>query len=47
MPRLAVAAELWLGKPIIAINSATYWHAQRANAIHDRISGFGRLLEEH
>jgi maleate isomerase len=47
MVRLAAAAELWLGKPVIAINTATYWHALRANGIADRIHGFGRLLEEH
>ena len=47
MVRLAAAAELWLGKPIIAINAAIYWHALRANGIGDRIAGFGRLLEEH
>jgi maleate isomerase len=46
MVRLAAAAELWLGKPVIAINAATYWHALRANGIHDRIAGCGRLLEE-
>ena len=28
---LAAAAEIWLGKPVIAINTATYWHALRAN----------------
>jgi maleate isomerase len=46
MVRLAPAAELWLGKPVVAINTATYWHALRANGIKDRIAGFGRLLEE-
>ncbi len=46
MIRLAAAAELWLGKPVIAINTATYWHALRANGINDRREGFGRLLEE-
>jgi maleate isomerase len=46
MVRLAAATELWLGKPVIAINTATYWHALRANGIRDQISGFGRLLEE-
>lgn len=46
MIRLAAAAELWLGKPIIAINTATYWHALRACGIKDRVEGFGRLLEE-
>jgi maleate isomerase len=46
MVRLAAAAELYLGKPVIAINTATYWNALRQNGITDRISGFGRLLEE-
>ena len=46
MVRLAAAAEMWLGKPVIAINTATYWHALRANGIHDKIEGLGRLLEE-
>jgi maleate isomerase len=46
MVRLAAAAELWLGKPVIAINTATYWHALRANRIMDKIPGLGRLLEE-
>jgi len=46
MVRLAAAAELWLGKPVIAINTATYWHALRQSGIPDKIAGFGRLLEE-
>lgn len=46
MVRVAAAAELWLGKPVIAINTATYWHALRANKIQDRVEGFGRLLAE-
>lgn len=45
MVRLAAAAELWLDKPVIAINTATYWHALRANGIADKCAGFGRLLE--
>ncbi|MFG6441535.1 hypothetical protein [Roseateles sp. LKC17W] len=44
MARLAPWAELFLGKPVIAINTATYWHALRANGITDPIEGFGRLL---
>lgn len=44
--RIAAAAELWLGKPVIAINTATYWHALRANSVTDRVAGFGRLMEE-
>ena len=41
MVRLAAAAELWLGKPVIAINTATYWHALRQNKIMDKIAGLG------
>ena len=46
MVRLAAAAEMWLGKPVVAINTATYWHALRRNNIKDKIAGLGRLLEE-
>ena len=46
MIRLAAAAELWLGKPVIAINTATYWHALRSNGIEDKVAGFGRLMEQ-
>ncbi|WP_328393725.1 maleate cis-trans isomerase family protein [Nocardia sp. NBC_00416] len=44
---VAVAAELEreLGKPVIAINVATVWHALRANGIDDRIVGHGSLLK--
>jgi maleate isomerase len=44
--RLCAAAELWLGKPVIAINTAIYWHALRTQGIQDKIAGFGSLLEE-
>jgi maleate isomerase len=46
MVKLAAVAEAWLRKPVIAINTATYWHALRANGITDKIAGLGRLLEE-
>ena len=46
MVRLAAVAEMWLGKPVIAINTATYWHALRQNEIMDKIWGLGRLLED-
>ena len=46
MVKLAAMAELWLGKPVIAINTATYWHALRANGVMDKVAGCGRLLEE-
>ena len=45
MLRLAAEREKQLGKPVVAVNAATYWHALRANGIDDRIEGFGRLLE--
>lgn len=47
MVRLAGEMERKLGKPVIAINTATYWHALRTNNIKDKLSGFGCLLEEH
>lgn len=46
MMRLAAAAEEVLGKPVIAINTATYWHALRHNGIDDKLGGFGRLMSE-
>lgn len=44
MIRFAAAAEIFLGKPVIAINTATYWNALRINGITDRKDGFGRLM---
>ena len=46
MGRLADEAERWLGKPVIAVNTATYWHALRTCGINDKVQGFGRLLSE-
>jgi maleate isomerase len=46
MAKLAAEAEHWLDKPVIAINTATYWHALRANGIDDKVNGYGRLLAE-
>ena len=46
MIRVAAMAELWLGKPVLAINAATYWHALRANGIAEKIVGCGRIFEE-
>jgi maleate isomerase len=47
MARLAGLAEFWLDKPVVAINTATYWHALRQCGIPDRIDGFGSLLLDH
>jgi maleate isomerase len=44
---LADAAERWLGLPVIAINTATYWSALRRSGIADRRLGFGSLFAEH
>jgi maleate isomerase len=48
LPAGAVAAEAerWLGKPVLAVNVVSYWHAIRQCGIEDRVSGCGRLLEE-
>ena len=35
MAELAATAEFWLGKPVIAINTATYWYALRDYGIKD------------
>ena len=43
---VAAEAERWLGIPVIAINSATYWYALRQNGFKDKIYGCGRLLED-
>ncbi|MBB5687721.1 maleate cis-trans isomerase family protein [Sphingobium boeckii] len=43
---VAAIAEFWLEKPVIAINTATYWHALRSMGIPDQKDGFGRLLSE-
>lgn len=47
MARVAGIAEFWLDKPVIAINTATWWHALRTNGIEDRLHGWGSLLREH
>ncbi|MGH8176781.1 MAG: maleate cis-trans isomerase family protein [Steroidobacter sp.] len=45
--RVAAEAERWLGKPVLAVNTCTYWHALRTSGIDDKIDGFGSLLMEH
>jgi maleate isomerase len=47
MAEVAAMAEFWLGKPVIAINTATYWHALRENRIKDRLYGWGSLFAEN
>jgi maleate isomerase len=47
MAEVAAMAEFWLGKPVIAINTATYWYALRRYGIKDKLRGWGSLLAEH
>lgn len=47
MARVAGMAEFWLDKPVIAINTATYWWSLRQAGIEDKIPGWGSLLMEH
>jgi maleate isomerase len=46
MARVTGMAEFWLGKPVVALNTATYWHALRECGIDDKVQGLGRLLAE-
>jgi maleate isomerase len=43
---VAAEAERWLGKPVLAVNVVSYWHALRQCGIEDRVPGHGRILEE-
>ena len=43
LPRL----EKKLGKPVVSSNLATFWMALRAAGVSQRLTGFGRLLEQH
>ena len=47
MAEVAAMAEFWLDKPVIAINTATYWYALRQYGITDKVYGWGSLLEQH
>jgi maleate isomerase len=44
--RVAAAAEKFLGKPVIAINTAIMWHALRTLGIDDRFENLGLLVRE-
>jgi maleate isomerase len=43
---VAAEAERALGKPVLAVNVVSFWHALRHCGIDDRILGQGRILEE-
>ena len=47
MASFAEEFENQFDKPIIPINTATYWHALRKNNISDKIQGFGQLLSNY
>jgi maleate isomerase len=44
---LADELERELGKAVVAINSATLWHALREHGLGDQVVGAGSLLREH
>jgi len=49
LPTVVVAAEAerWLGKPVLAINTVSYWDAIRHCGIEDRVLGLGSVLDDH
>lgn len=47
MARLAASADMWMARPVLAINTAIYWHALRESGITDSIAGSSPLLERH
>ena len=47
MASFAEEFEKSFQKPIIPINTATYWDALRQNDIPDKVKGFGKLLSEY
>lgn len=44
---LAAEMEAQREKPVLAINTAIYWHALRKNGIQDKVRGWGSLLERY
>ncbi|MFC9971116.1 arylmalonate decarboxylase [Spirillospora sp. NPDC127200] len=44
---LADRLEGELGKPVVAINAATLWHALRDHGFDDKVQGAGVLLRDH
>lgn len=45
--RLIDSIERAIAKPVVSVNTATYWWALRRNGIDDIKSGFGRLFDRH
>ena len=46
MVEVADQAERWLGKPVLAINAVSIWHALRTLGIDDRVRGHGIMLRQ-
>ena len=42
---MGLGAERWLGKPVLAINTVTYWDALRRMGVTDRLYGHGLVFE--
>ena len=38
--------EQALGKPVLTTNNMTIWHALKKIGVHERVTGYGRLLRE-
>ena len=47
MARLVKDMELRLSKPVLTVNTVSYWAGLRFLGIHDKLAGFGRLVENH
>jgi maleate isomerase len=45
MTRLVADMERRLGKPVLTVNTVTYWAGLRAVGVQDKLKGFGRLAE--
>jgi len=45
--RIAAEAEAELGKPVLSVNTVSYWHTLRRLGVRDRLSGFGCLFADH
>ncbi len=47
MVRLSAVSELFLDRPVTAINTDTYWHALHATGIQDKKADLASLMEHH
>jgi maleate isomerase len=45
--RVAAAAELMLGKPVLAMNGVTMWEALRTNGFTETFDDFGTMLRDY